>query len=127
MKGMRGVDPQKTYSNPDVPEVPDIPRPRKTFTMTNVPKRYNPEKDAIETVPLGKFYEDRSHRNGVMIVSPGAPKWKVGYTFENFVVGESNKFAYTTATRFRNILRSSTIRFSYTVTRDSARRIFSMR
>ncbi len=94
MKGMRGVDPQKTYSNPDVPEVPDIPRPRKTFTMTNVPKRYNPEKDAIETVPLGKFYEDRSHRNGVMIVSPGAPKWKVGYTFENFVVGESNKFAY---------------------------------
>lgn len=94
LRGLRGVDPQKTYSNPDVPDVPDIPRPRKTFTMTNVPKRYNPEKDAIETVPLGKYYEEKSKRNGVMIVSPGAPKWKVSYTFDNFVVGESNKFAY---------------------------------
>lgn len=58
----------------------------------NGPKKYNTASGEIEEVKLSDYIDDRS--DGMLIMSPSAPNCYPSYTFENFIVGESNKFAY---------------------------------
>lgn len=54
--------------------------------------RYNPVSGEIEEVAL--FENINNKDDGVLMISPNAPACYPSYTFENFVVGTSNKFAY---------------------------------
>ncbi len=58
----------------------------------NAGKRYNPESGRLEEVAL--FENINSKKDGVLMISPSAPACYPSYTFENFVVGSSNRFAY---------------------------------
>lgn len=58
----------------------------------NARKRYNPASGEMEEVAL--FENINSKEDGVLMISPNAPACYPSYTFENFVVGSSNKFAY---------------------------------
>lgn len=54
--------------------------------------RYNPVSGEIEEVAL--FENINNREDGVLMISPNAPACYPSYTFENFVVGASNKLAY---------------------------------
>ena len=58
----------------------------------NVPKRYNTEMGTVEEGKLSDYINDKS--DGMLMMSPSAPNCYPSYTFENFIVGESNRFAY---------------------------------
>lgn len=94
MQGFHGINPEETLRKTNLQSVPVMADKSAKLEMHNVPKRYNTENDTIEVVPLSKYYDDLKSKNGMMILSPGAPMYNANYTFENFVVGESNKLAY---------------------------------
>lgn len=58
----------------------------------NVPKRYNSEMGTVEEGKLSDYINDKS--DGMLMMSPSAPNCYPSYTFENFIVGNSNRFAY---------------------------------
>ena len=58
----------------------------------NVPKRYNSDSGAVEELRLSDYIDDNS--DGMLMMSPSAPNCYPSYTFENFIVGNSNRFAY---------------------------------
>ena len=58
----------------------------------NVPKRYNSISGAVEEVKLSDYIDDNS--DGMLMMSPSAPNCYPSYTFANFIVGNSNRFAY---------------------------------
>ncbi len=58
----------------------------------NVPKRYNTEMGTVEEGKLSDYIDDKS--DGMLMMSPSAPNCYPSYTFENFIVGNSNRFAY---------------------------------
>ena len=58
----------------------------------NVPKRYNPEMGTVVEGKLSDYIDN--NRDGMLMMSPSAPNCYPTYTFDNFVVGESNRFAY---------------------------------
>ena len=60
----------------------------------NFPKVYNPESDKLEDVELIKYLEELGSKDGMLLMSQSVPEYRPSYTFENFVVGESNKTAY---------------------------------
>ena len=94
MQGFKGIDPEEVLRKTNLESVPIMADKSMKLRMQSAPKRYNSENDTIETVPLSKYYDDLKSKNGIMILSPGAPLYNVDYTFENFVVGDSNKYAY---------------------------------
>ena len=56
------------------------------------PKRYNTASGAVEEVKFSDYIDDKS--DGMLMMSPSAPNCYPSYTFENFIVGNSNRFAY---------------------------------
>ncbi len=58
----------------------------------NVPKRYNTEMGTVVEGKLSDYINDNS--DGMLMMSPSAPNCYPSYTFENFIVGNSNRFAY---------------------------------
>lgn len=60
----------------------------------NFPKVYNPESNSLEDVPLVKYLEEISSKDGMLLMSQSVPEYRPSYTFENFVVGDSNRMAY---------------------------------
>lgn len=59
----------------------------------NAPKRYNKGSGLMEEVPISEKYLDDDN-SGMLYVSGSVPISYPSYTFENFVVGASNRFAY---------------------------------
>lgn len=72
----------------------------KTFRLSKnnlyFPKVYNSEKDSLEDVSLIKYLEDLGSKDGMLFMSQSVPEYRPSYTFENFVVGDSNRMAYAT-------------------------------
>ncbi len=60
----------------------------------NFPKVYNPESDQLEDLELIKYLEELGNKEGMLLMSQSVPEYRPSYTFENFVVGDSNKTAY---------------------------------
>ena len=58
----------------------------------SVPKRYNSKNGTFEEVKLSDYIDDKN--DGMLMMSPSAPNCYPSYTFENFIVGNSNRFAY---------------------------------
>ncbi len=58
----------------------------------NVPKRYNPEMGTVIEGKLSDYIDNKN--DGMLMMSPSAPNCYPSYTFENFIVGNSNRFAY---------------------------------
>ncbi len=57
------------------------------------PLRYNPESGRLEEMPLSSMVS-KTDDDGVLILGKSIPPCYPSYTFENFVVGSSNRFAY---------------------------------
>lgn len=62
------------------------------------PKRYNSEKNELETIPLYEYSESLQKNNGSLTISESVPNFDRKYTFDNFIVGETNKLAYSACT-----------------------------
>lgn len=96
------ADPDERYTLP--PEVNPYPYKRENAEVNtldkavhrgleqNVPKRYNTQSGIVEEVNLSDYIDNRS--DGMLMMSPSAPNCYPSYTFENFIVGNSNRFAY---------------------------------
>lgn len=97
----KGIVFDTEYVSPDPNDEPEQLEP-KTFQGNfklsqknlNFPKVYNAEADRLEDVSLIKYYDDLGSKDGMLLTTPSTPEYRPSYTFENFVVGESNRTAY---------------------------------
>ena len=89
------------YVAPDPNAEPELVEPQAysgSFKLSkknlNFPKVYNAESDSLENISLMKYFEDLGNKDGVLFMSQSVPEYRPSYTFENFVVGDSNRLAY---------------------------------
>ena len=92
-------DPNYYETDPDTkPEIIEPATKRRKFKLSKknlgLPKKYNSESEELEEIPLIKYLEQLETGDGTLVKSPSVPEHKNSYTFENFVVGDSNRMAY---------------------------------
>ena len=99
----KGIVFDANYVDPDPDAEPELIEPRTysgSFKLSkknlNFPKVYNSESDNLENIPLVNYFEDLTKRDGMLMMSQSVPEYKTSYTFENFVVGDSNRMAFAT-------------------------------
>ncbi len=97
----KGIVFDPNYVDPDPDDEPELVEPRTysgSFKLSkknlNFPKVYNSESDSLENIPLVNYFEDLGNRDGMLMMSQSVPEYRPSYTFENFVVGDSNRMAY---------------------------------
>lgn len=103
----KGINYEPDYTRPDENELekePELIEPRKRrgkFKLSKknliLPKVYNAENDKLEDLSLVKYLEFLGNTDGMLHMSRSAPDYQPGYTFENFVVGDSNRMAFATS------------------------------
>lgn len=81
--------PELVYS--ETAEVPDTLN-KAVHRGLNAPKKYNSISGKMEEITFSEYINDSS--DGMLMMSPSTPNCYPSYTFENFIVGNSNKFAY---------------------------------
>ena len=99
----KGIVFDSNYVAPDPDAEPELVEPKAhagAFKLSkknlNFPKVYNSESDSLENIPLVNYFEDLGNRDGMLLMSKSVPEYRPSYTFENFVVGDSNRMAYAT-------------------------------
>lgn len=97
----KGIVFDPDYVAPDPDDEPEQIEPRSfqgeyrlPKQNLNFPKVYNAESDQLEDISLMKYWEELGNKDGMLLMSQSVPEYRPSYTFENFVVGESNRTAY---------------------------------
>lgn len=89
------------YSAPEPAKDPELVEPRSfsgQFVLSkknlNFPKTYNPKSQKNEDLELINYLEHLGNDEGSLFMTKSVPQYSAGYTFENFVVGDSNRMAF---------------------------------
>lgn len=97
----KGIVFDPVYHDTDPDAKPDVIEPygkHRKFKLSKknlgLPKKYNSESEELEEIPLLSYMEQLEKNVGTLVKSPSVPEHKNTYTFENFVVGDSNRMAY---------------------------------